>query len=554
MQRNVPLITQQRLIVFSLVLVTFGMTPGLTFDPFNIVKFMVLVILATSLLLVNLPNLKISFTTIRYKRNLLFCALYITATAVWIFGETPSIHQFYGVEGRYTGFLFVFSCLMLMQISINLYKENFSKRILEALWISSGLTSTYGTFQFLGFNPFNLANEANPIIATFGNPNFVSAFLGFASLSAAPSIFSISVSRIQRLALTGLVVFNMTVIYLSNSIQGLIIFLFVLNLYIYTLVKTKFKKYNLTKYLTPFVLLPSIFVILDITQRMPWKSYFYKESFGIRWELWKIGWKIGSNHLLNGIGFDGYVFWFRKYVDEPIFDKYEFSLLSNSSHNFFIDQFANGGLFYVTLFVMLFGYITFKGIKLLQMNYAENFYLKSIVLCWLGFLAQTFISPTNIAIASWGFVFGGLVLGGVAASKQSGDEIKEIKTPAKKLKKNEISANKRIGVGILVGYLLSSPIYRTDASFYELIETRDANKSVAVSSKWPQSYLRSNRIAKILDASALKKEAFVVCNQAVTAFPANFECLVYLVDSKELSKDKEVEFRNRLKNLAPLQF
>jgi hypothetical protein len=147
-----------------------------------------------------------------------------------------------------------------------------------------------------------------------------------------------------------------------------------------------------------------------------------------------------------------------------------------------------------------------------------------------------------------------LVLGGVAASKQSGDEIKEIKTPAKKLKKNEISANKRIGVGILVGYLLSSPIYRTDASFYELIETRDANKSVAVSSKWPQSYLRSNRIAKILDASALKKEAFVVCNQAVTAFPANFECLVYLVDSKELSKDKEVEFRNRLKNLAPLQF
>lgn len=64
------------------------------------------------------------------------------------------------------------------------FNINYTKKFLNILIILGGITSIYGYLQYLGIDYINYAETGLPVIATFGNSNFASAFIGLSCIAA----------------------------------------------------------------------------------------------------------------------------------------------------------------------------------------------------------------------------------------------------------------------------------------------------------------------------------------------------------------------------------
>jgi tetratricopeptide (TPR) repeat protein len=152
--------------------------------------------------------------------------------------------------------------------------------------------------------------------------------------------------------------------------------------------------------------------IAGMLQRGPLEYYLYTSSVSVRGFYWRAGWEMFLANPLFGVGVDRYGAYFKEYRETQYSLNYGFDLTSSNAHNVPIQLFATGGVFVGVLYLVLMGFIAWRGFVGIYKNQGNSrLVVTAVFAAWLAYQAQSIVSIDNIGLAVWGWLLGGAVVG-----------------------------------------------------------------------------------------------------------------------------------------------
>jgi len=124
----------------------------------------------------------------------------------------------FGSFGRNLGFLHYFSICIIFYLGLFLGYSNdkFLTKFARLLVFSMILITLLGILQYFGFRLYSYENPYSPVIATFGNPNYLSQFLAL----SLPSLFFLAMRYKKRLTSICISILVAITLMLNQSLQG----------------------------------------------------------------------------------------------------------------------------------------------------------------------------------------------------------------------------------------------------------------------------------------------------------------------------------------------
>jgi O-antigen ligase len=467
--------------------------------------------------------------------------------------HSPLVQNFYGVFGRNTGFLayFMLAALLLGTAVIDNRKN--------LLWIlisliAAGLVNVvYSAWVLLFKDPLNWDNPYGRILGTFGNPNFISAFLGiifsiFVVIALAPGLSK--KLRIFAFLLCPLILLEIKT---SNSVQGLIVsgvgFGFALFFYVHF----RLKNWIVTSAFGTSLIATFTLVGLGTLQVGP-LSFLYKKSISLRATYWETALEIGKGNPLTGVGMDSYIDSYRRFrPDRALVDTPGVNVTSNSAHNIFLDLFASGGFPLGIAYLLLVGVgIYFIAGQILRKEEFDWLFV-SLAVAWIGYQVQSLVSINQIGLAVWGWILTGSL---VAYSRiQKNNALQSEKNSKGKQSVGAISPQLVAGVSIVIGTLVASPPLASDTKWFNAILTKSySNFETSLTPGFynPQNSNKYGMAINLLQGSGLIDQSYYFAKEAVRFNPEYFEAWKQLYfQPKATQEDRDLALK-KMKLLDPL--
>lgn len=402
-----------RVIIMTGVLSTLAIAPWFTFDPINLPKMFFLSLGAGILLgwIFSISKYKEFSSQPAVFLSVIFCSILIFA---FIRNEAPKNQQFWGVWGRSTGLLTYLSLMILLVASIVIANEQ-SLRVVRVAFERLGYAITLYTFlQLLDLDPINWSQKL--MVATLGNINFMSSFLGMTSISYICRTMIERHSTSAKLHYLFLLICNVFLVLKSGSIQGIAVLLAGTSLLI------GFKLYRDKKYLQFYLffctsLTLGSLLFLGTIGTGPLSS-LRQETVIFRLDYWKAAVEMIRYNVVSGIGIDSYGDFYREYRSNEAVIRTGPQRVSNTAHNIFLDITSGAGVFAGAIFLIIVG-ATFVSIlrTLKAINNVSDFVALSGI--WLGFQVFCLISINQIGVGVWGFILTGLINGYARLNEKS---------------------------------------------------------------------------------------------------------------------------------------
>jgi len=378
-----------------------------TQDPFNVPKFSLLILLVPFTLFVLFIKSQAKEITNQTSLALGVLGMFLTA---FLFASLSSGNVYQSIVGIYQrnlgfltylsfAFLFICTCLTLNHKNVNK---------LLILFISTGLVETvYGIIQHLGADPFDWKNPYSPILGTFGNPNFQSAFLGITSAAALG--LALTANWSVRVLLFIQILCALFLIQVSNSSQGFMSFGVAA-----TVIFLGYLRVKHSKFLLPGLGLSLVvfgIAILGILNRGP-ASFIYQASISARGDYWRAAIAMFKDEPLNGVGIERYGDYFGNFRDLQQVRGRSFATYSDNAHNTFLHFAATGGFFLAITYIFLVTLVVvFSFRKLRKSEGALSLQISIMLGIFLAFNAISLISPENVGFTIWAWVFAGGLIG-----------------------------------------------------------------------------------------------------------------------------------------------
>jgi O-antigen ligase len=477
--------------------------------------------------------------------------------------SAPLVQNIYGAYGRNTAFItYVLLIFTLLSAMVLRSKKSFSLLIWGLL--GAGLVNVIyclWVILFGDFIPWN--NPYGNILGTFGNPNFIGAFLGLFAASLIAFSLTTGVNILYRLL--ALIVFLVAVYEIidSNAIQGRVVVAAGLGIVGFYLVRSKISSVFAQIAYVAAAGVAGTFALLGALQIGPLTPYIYKTSVSLRGQYWLAGWNMGSDHPLTGVGFDSYGDWFRRARDEQALILPGPNTTTNAAHNVPFDVFAFGGwpLFIPYLFILLLTVIAIVKVTLRTRAYDGVFV--TLTTAWVCYQLQSVISINQIGLAIWGWLFGGALIAYEIATRpkpvEDGEKVqpdKGSKSRVVKKKQSEtiFSSTLVAGVGAVVGLLIAVPPYSGDAKWRNAIASQNVEQVEAAlipSYLNPMNSYKYVNAVQLLEGSKLNDLALKYAKIAVEFNPNHFDSwkLLYFVINSS-PEDKALALEN-MKRLDP---
>jgi hypothetical protein len=477
--------------------------------------------------------------------------------------SAPLVQNIYGAYGRNTAFVtYVLLIFTLLSAAVLKSKKSFSLLIWGLL--GAGLVNAIyclWVIIFGDFIPWN--NPYGNILGTFGNPNFIGAFLGLFAASLVAFSLTTGVNILYRLL--ALVVFLVAVYEIvdSNAIQGRVVVAAGLGIVGFYLVRSKIPSFFAQIAYVAAAGVAGTFALLGALQIGPLTPYIYKTSVSLRGQYWLAGWNMGSDHPLTGVGFDTYGDWFRRARDEQALILPGPNTTTNAAHNVPFDVFAFGGwpLFIPYLFILVLTIIAIVKVTLRTRAYDGVFV--TLTTAWVCYQLQSVISINQIGLAIWGWLFGGaLIAYEIAARPKKEDspndptKSKQVPGRAVKPKSSEtiFSSTLIAGIGAVAGLLIASPPYSADAKWRSAIATQNVQKveeALVPSYLNPMNSYKYVSAVQLLEGSKLFDLSLKYSKIAVEFNPNHYDSwrMLYFVTNSS-PEDKALALEN-LKRLDP---
>lgn len=335
---------------------------------------------------------------------------------------------FFGVTTRNNGFFGFHTCLCMILAGIAVHRKTFIRKL---LWIIScvGLIETLiAIAQKQGFVLIIAKNPYSPLIGTFGNPNYLSAYLGFSTLALL--LLAIMEMRIWvRSLLIFNIVLSLLVLFWSQSVQGLFMFA-IGSAFLFTKWISSIASRAVNGIWRLLLTLVSIMTVFGLVDKGPLRRLLFQDSTFYRLDYWRAAIRMMVSKPLLGVGPDQYQHAYITYRDARSVTR-ETNIVSDSAHNMYLQVGATYGLAYLTLFLVLVIYLTLVGLRLPTKSHsgAWNWNSLSVVTLWIAFLFQAAISVDTVSALSLGFLSGGLVIRSNLIDGNTKAEGKKSKTP-----------------------------------------------------------------------------------------------------------------------------
>ncbi len=548
--------TANTLAVGSAVITLFVMT-NLNSDPVNAPKLALLGVLSGLMT----PLIIISFKLeLDRKLSMFFiinCIFGAVIVATLFVANSPISQMLYGVYGRNTGVLAYLFCIILSLSASQLDSPKQIERIILGFALAGVVNVLYAGWVILFGDFVGWQNPYGTILGTFGNPNFVSAYLGMFIALSASYFFSAKTRRGFRVALLCLICITFAEIVSSKSIQGIVLTAGAIVIVTFHYLRARFasRLLNLT-YLT-FAAVLGLAGILGALQKGP-LNFIYKKSVSLRGTYWNTGLEMGRENFFSGVGFDGYGDWYRRsrppvaLVDTP-----GINTGSNSAHNVYIDIFASGGILVLLVYLL----ITLVGIRsiLLVMKRTTSFNPLFVALStiWICYQVQSIISINQIGLMIWGWLFTGMLVSFEKMTRSDSlhnDLHKESKVQGSKQKFSSSLVLSLVSLCGLFGYIISSPPLSADVKWSSALKSRQLAQ---IESSLSPSYFNPPNVVKYLNAANLfltnnqPIEALKYAEAAVSFNPDSYDAwkFVYFITATN-SERREIALSN-MKRLDP---
>ena len=490
--------------------------------------------------------------------SILFLISIINAS---VSSDAPFQQNLYGAYGRNTG-LIAYLSLMLVAVGALMLRtpRSFSK-IIWGLQIAGLINVIYCTWVLVFGDFLSWSNPYGNILGFFGNPNFISAFLGLFIATLFAQVAGPETSWKYRVGGSLISVVAFYEVLKSNSIQGIVVTAGGLAIVLFFAIRVYFKSVAFTYLYLVSVGIVGFLAILGTLQKGPF-AFVYKTSVSLRGEYWAAGIKMGMDHPLTGVGMDTYGDWYRRarslsaatVLPGP-------STMSNASHNVVIDFFAYGGwpLLASYLAMLVFAAISILRVLIRTKKYDPTFV--AMVAAWTCYEVQSVISINQIGLAVWGW----LLTGALVAYEFSTRPTVNVESPqnnhSKKLKQSStagvISPQLVGGIGALIGVLIAVPPLSADTKWRSAVDSKDSNRVMAALEPGYLNPMNSARLAQAVQLLAnnnLLNEARKIALQGINFNPGYFDAwrMIYLLpNSTEEEKAKALQMMKTLDPLNP---
>ena len=477
--------------------------------------------------------------------------------------EGPLVQNIYGAYGRNTAFL-TYILLLFVALSATILRAQSSFTILIWGLLSAGFINVAYCLWVIAFGDFiTWSNPYGNILGTFGNPNFIGAFLGLFAASLVAYTFKQGVRIELRIGAACVFLVSIYEIIDSSAIQGRVVVAAGLAIVGFYLVRSKFENILAQVGYLLFVAVGGVFALLGALQIGPLAKYIYKTSVSLRGEYWQAGWNMGSDHPLTGVGFDTYGDWYRRARDTQALVLPGPNTTTNAAHNVPFDVFAFGGW---PLFIVYLGILALSVIAIIKVTIRVRKYdavFVTLTTAWVCYQLQSVISINQIGLAVWGWLFGGALIAYEIATRPGKDEVlsdgvkgKQSSGRTTKTKSSEtiFSSTLVAGIGAVIGLLIACPPYSADAKWRSAITSQNVQKveeALIPGYLNPQNSFRYSSAVQLLESSKLYDLAYKYAQIGVEFNPNNFDSwkVLYFI-TKSSPEDKALALEN-MKRLDP---
>jgi O-antigen ligase len=379
-------------------------------DPINIPKLIGLIFLAIfcvkSLFSIGITGLRQEKLIVRAG---IVSIVFISALSIDFFHTDVKSIGFLGVSGRNLGFLTYLSLVIIFLFTAANFRIANLSFVFHLASTSNFIFATYGIIQYLKLDPIKWDNGTNPIILTLGNPDFAAAFLGLLiSLIFANLFYSKSIK--VKLWLIVNILLSLIVIILSHALQGLILGIMGISLVTIFLVNLRSRKLGQLSFVG--LIIAAVVAVFGMLGKGPFSRLLYKPSVIERGYDWRAAWHMFKSNPILGVGLDRYGANFVRYRDQGHPLRFGYVLITNNSHNVFLQILATGGLLLFLSYILIILFVvkqSFFAIK--NANVENKILVVGIFSAWIAYNAQSFISIENISLGLWGWILSGCLIG-----------------------------------------------------------------------------------------------------------------------------------------------
>jgi O-antigen ligase len=554
--------------------VTLIVTPKLNFDPINLPKMVILVTFAaglTAFVFRSVLQDRSAFRAIEFR---LIGLLVLTLFLAFNFTSTHWSLQLWGTGGRNTGLLTYLALLTYSLFALLFINTNNIGIVIKIFIRTSYIFSIYVLLQYAELDP--VAWSVNAPVGTLGNINFMSSFLGLASIALTSKllIFFDRLSWSSRIHYILWTTLNLILIYSSGSIQGLAMFMTGLTFLIFLILMRKGNK-RIAFGVLILSTFSGVLGFLGTLGRGLFGEELQQDSVLFRLDYWKAALRMILDYPLIGIGLDGYGEFYREYRDSVAVNRTGPQRVTDTAHNVFLDLATGGGLLVLTPFVLLIFLASWRVLRFSLSFHSPRSDALSLAPLLSGWFVFMLISINQIGVGVWGFIFLGASLGVSRASIGDNRNVKKAKNKVSKIQstnyvkllknKNpssngESRLNLNYSVSIMVvsfvtvsvfGLMACLPPLISDFRFNNALKSKSVDAAITLVNMPPSTIPQVEIVLQTLTDLGREKEAVHVARKALKRFPRNFRTNVVLALSESSAKSEAARARALLLDIDP---
>jgi putative inorganic carbon (HCO3(-)) transporter len=329
-----------------------------------------------------------------------------------------------GAYGRNSGLLAYASALVLSFGALRALTARSAWVLLVSLMAAGAFTAGYGLLQYAGWDPIHWNNPFNPIIASLGNPDFASGYLGICVPAAAWGALESTWARPWRVVAAFVASGCLAAALLSSAVQGplaaaagLAVLATAALLQRGWLTRTR-----LVALLAAIGLLAAGLVGAGLRAQGPLANQFSGISYHARTWYWHGAITMWQRRPLQGVGLDMYGLYWRR--DRPIASVRPLggTGFSDAAHSVPLQHLAEGGLLLAgtyLAFVAVTAVFLVRGLR--RLVGPDRMLLGGLGGAWLAYQVQSLVSIDQVPLLVTNFVLAAGVLvvaGGVTLREQ----------------------------------------------------------------------------------------------------------------------------------------
>lgn len=469
--------------------------------------------------------------------------------------ESPLAQNIYGSYGRNTGFIAYFSLVLIALSALMIRKADAFKYLIYALFGAGFVNVIYCAWARAFGDFIGWSNVYNTILGTFGNPNFIGAFLGiFISVLFAYVVGPETNLKFRIISVVTILV-ALTEIKHSHAVQGVAVTATGFAVVLFFLIRSKFQSWLMPSLYSLGIVFIGFISLLGALQIGPLAKYIYKTSVSLRGEYWQAGINMAKKFPFTGVGMDSYGDWYRRLRDDSALILPGPNTVTNAAHNVNIDVLAYGGwpLFASYLLIMVLTIISIIRLILRQRKYDPIGI--SLVVGWVCYQIQAAISINQIGLAIWGWLFSGAIVAYEIATRVTDNPNQNNNSSKSNKVKPEIVSPQLLGsLGLVAGCLIAIPPMAADMSWRSALQAQSVEKtkaSLVPGYLRPMNSYRISMAAYLFEQNKIYDLAYFYAKQSTQFNSENFDAwkMLYLAKNTPPS-EKTIAFEN-MKRLDP---